>query len=404
MRIAVYAPFSSFADSYSLAHAVSQQVLALLERGHQVELWTLANLNVTKEPMLERIASVVRPCIGVTTWTRDKTTAESAGSIMADLQESIERFRPEAIITHDAVFQGWYIDSARAIHELADTQLGRSVRWFHVAHSIIGSAQPPKGDEVYRRTLPAGHTLLTLEFARREAVAAYYNAPIDRVKWCPNVHDARSLFPISREAERIADQVDLLSRDMAQVYPFCATRTVSKGVPHLLRIFRAMQRRGADAALILVDANACDSKANDQIEEAIRGAEGVEVFRTSRMMGGCRTLLPHRAVMDLMRLSNLFVFPSQGEACPLILIEAMAAGCVVAVNEAVPAMTTYAPETALRFRLPEADYEAAYDRIAGQCIEAVRTCPSAQAKARANKLFGRSAVGHRLCRILAGRE
>jgi len=429
VRIAVLSPFSSFSDSYSLAHASSQQVAALLRRGHEVELWTLANLKVESEPMLAGFVGRVKPCIGVTKWEQDKTTAESADSIAADLSESIQRYRPEVIITHDALFQSWYVDTARAIHSLASTPIGRSARWFHVAHSVISpSFAPPAGDQVYRRTMPEGHTLLCLQPGQEDLAARYYSMPVERVKWCPNVHDPRAMWPVHPLAERIIGEADLFSREIVQIYPFCATRTVSKGVPALLRIFRAIQRRGTDAALVLVDANACDSKSNGLVEKAIADAEGVEVFRSSRMHGtaGCKKVVPHRAVMDLMRAANLFVFPTVGEACPLILIEAMAAGCVPVVNEQASAVVSYAPENAVRFRLPgpgattrmrveEADgtvredvltgedaYEAAVDRVAERCIEAVRQCPAAQAKVRAQRLFSYEAVGQRLTEIIRG--
>lgn len=427
MRVAIFAPFSSFSDSYSLAHVVSQQVRALRMRGHDVELWTLANLSKDASPMIADLIECVRPCIGVTIWEKDKTTAEASGSIGTDLIESITRFKPEAIITHDALFQSWYIDTARAIHEIAPQT--RGVRWFHYAHSGIGPIMyPPKGDEKYRRTLPDGHSIIFPNNSTRSVVARYYSTTVDRVHSCANVHDPRAMWPVHPLAQEVIERADLLSREIVQVYPFCATRANGKGVGPLLRIFESMQRKGGDAMLVLAESNADNKEADAAVTAAISKAEGVEVFRTSSLLG-CRKMFPHRPLMDLMRLSNLFVFPTLGEACPLIMIEAMAAGCVVAINEAVPSLVEYAPASAVRFRLGSFGTDTAYsatvrwndedgqehteeykgelayqfvlDQIADRCIEAVRACPAASGKAKAHRLFSYDAVGRRLEEIIA---
>lgn len=443
MRVAVFAPFSAFSDTYSLSHAVSQQVRALTMRGHVVELWTLDNLKPEANPMLARLGATVRPCVATTIWEQDKTTPEKAEKIRQSLQVAIARFRPEAIITHDAMFQAWYIDAARAIHELCTLPTGNlqgscaypakilaQPRWFHVAHSVISPAcGPPVGDQKYRRTLPAGHEVIFLNASTRRDVARYYSVEPERVHACPNVHDPRSLWPVHPAAEAMIDRADLLSRDIVQVYPFCATRLTSKGVPALLKIFRAMQRRW-DAALILADACGTDPKAAKAMAAALEDAAGVEVFRMSDLPS-CRGGTPHRAVMDLMRLANLFIFPTWGEACPLILAEAMAAGCVVAINESCPALVEYAPDSAIRFRLPAVGVEARYEatvttthpdgrqevqkltgdaaleavleQIGHRCGQAVMDCPAAQAKTKAHRVFSLDAVGEKLSRIITGR-
>lgn len=426
MRVAVFAPFSAFSDTYSLSHAVSQQVRALIMRGHAVELWTLDNLRVSANPMLAALGAVVKPCIATTVWEQDKTTPEKAAKIRASLESAIERFRPEVIITHDAMFQSWYIDAARAIHEMEQT----AARWFHVAHSVISpTAGTPVGDQVYRRTLPAGHEVIFLNASTRDDVSRYYSVEPGRVHACPNVHDPRSLWPVHPAAAAMIERADLLSRDIVQVYPFCATRLTSKGVPALLRIFRAMQRQ-ADAVLILADACATSTGVPAAMTKALAEAAGVEVYRMSDLPT-CRRGTPHRAVMDLMRLSNLFIFPTWGEACPLIMAEAMAAGCVVAINDACPALAEYAPESAIRFKLQavgvdvryeatvtttqpdgtksvqkldgDAAYEAVLEQIAGRCVQAVKACPAAQAKIKAHRTFSLEAVGERLSRIITGR-
>ena len=49
-------------------------------------------------------------------------------------------------------------------------------------------------------------------------------------------------------------------------------------------------------------------------------------------------------------ISNLFIFPSISENCPLILMEAMASKCLLVLNQSFPAMKDFALENALYFR------------------------------------------------------
>jgi len=430
VRIAILAPFSAFDDSYSLAHAVAQQVRALEMVGHDVELWTLANLNPDSEPMLAGMRQTVKPCIPVTIWQPDVTTPHKAEAIRKALAERIQVFRPGAIITHDALFQAWYIDTARAIHELTHAECnGESwdIRWFHIAHSVVDpAAPPPHEDQKYRRTLPEGHELIALSHTHADDLAKYYSTTRDRVHVIPNCHDPRHIWKMHPAAEAMLKRADLLNRDIVQVYPFCATRAGSKGIPQLLRIFEAMQKH-ADAALVLCDANAQTDGAKLAWSLAAELAPNVEVFRMSSIEG-CAKGTPHRAVMDLMRLSNLFIFPTQGEACPLILAEAMQAGCVVAINSLVGPLVEYAPHNALRFSLPAIGHRVRHhatvtttngdgtqtqttyedgdaetlvlEQIAERCIEAVRLCPAAQAKVAAFRTFSLESHGRRWEEVL----
>ena len=60
--------------------------------------------------------------------------------------------------------------------------------------------------------------------------------------------------------------------------------------------------------------------------------------------------VPHDVIKDLFLLSNLFIFPSYSENCPLILLEAMAGKNILVLNQDFPAFKDFGAENALYFR------------------------------------------------------
>jgi glycosyltransferase involved in cell wall biosynthesis len=61
--------------------------------------------------------------------------------------------------------------------------------------------------------------------------------------------------------------------------------------------------------------------------------------------------MPNRVVKELMQISNLFIFPTRAEASPLILAEAMMAGCYIVVNDLLPQLLEMAGNSVRKFHL-----------------------------------------------------
>jgi glycosyltransferase involved in cell wall biosynthesis len=53
--------------------------------------------------------------------------------------------------------------------------------------------------------------------------------------------------------------------------------------------------------------------------------------------------IANRQVANLMQISNLFIFPTKSEACPLVLMEAALAGCLLVLNTDVPSLGDVIP-------------------------------------------------------------
>jgi hypothetical protein len=71
--------------------------------------------------------------------------------------------------------------------------------------------------------------------------------------------------------------------------------------------------------------------------------------------------IPHKTVVDLFKLSNLFIFPTVSEVCPLILQEAALTNNLIVSNADFPSlMEITGPNGALFFQFGSAHHNVSY--------------------------------------------
>lgn len=341
MRIALLAPFGDFASSYSLSHVVVGQAEGLRRAGHTVEIWCLDTV-MPECHVTERVCNLVRPCLRTQPSVSDQTDPERTGTHAHDIFHALCRFKPDAIITHDVMFQAGYIDFARAVHDISDFPESRAVAWYHYIHSVFGPDDHTPGNW-YRYRVPQGHSLIYPNTSHVAALARRYMVPQTAVFSCPNPRDPRAFWNVLECTSDIIDRYRVLTRDIVQVYPFCITRAVDKGVPELIRLFDEMSAH-ADVLLLLADANS-NTESAAGVRSKLRTLAprlGKSLVFLSEHGPETRNATPNSVVSELFRFSNLFVFPTRGEACPLVLAEAAMSGVHVVLNESVPALREYA--------------------------------------------------------------
>lgn len=342
MKIALLAPFGDFASFYSLSHVVAGQADGLRRAGHTVEVWCLNTVR-PDVGVTEHIAECVRPCLRPQTIEDDVTHPLRAGAHAHDIMAALCSFTPDVVITHDVMFQTGYIDFARAVHEIADNAECRDVQWFHYIHSVFGPDEHTEANW-YRYRIPSGHNLIFPNTVNAAALATRYNVPRSQVFSCPNPRDPRTFWNVLDTTASIVERYRLLTRDIVQVYPFCLTRFADKGVVELVRLFDTMSRH-ADVALVLAEANGATEQ-GAAVRRALR-KQAPHMSEENLIFLGefdatTRNATPNAVVSELFRFSNLFVFPTKGEACPLILAEAAMSGTHVVLNSAVPALREFA--------------------------------------------------------------
>lgn len=433
MKIALIAPFKSFSDTYSLSHVVLGQFNALRDLGHEVEVWSIKS-DEPSTGLAERFGESIRPIFSRFPLEHDKVCGARVEQYSKELIDAIDRFKPEAIITHDVILQTSYIDFAATVHDIAKST--SEIRWFHYLHS--GVAHPPptiRGDQRFRRTVPKGHTVIFPNKVNIANVAEYYGIDESRVKTCQNPRDPSELFKLCELSRRIVGLTNPTDKDFVQVYPFCATRLEHKGVRQLVRIFDALKSMGKSVLLILVPANANGPKEKEALSTLLDGCTSLtkdDVYVTSLEMPAWETGLPNKAVCSLQRFANVFVFPTLAEACPLAMAEAMANAQIIAFNVHAPGVSEYAPLGSIRFGLPAMNqidsFSATVEETVSDGLGAISTitkkytgreafdfvvtqtaktivsvsdsCPAFQSRLMAFKTFSNKAVGKKLESII----
>jgi glycosyltransferase involved in cell wall biosynthesis len=157
-------------------------------------------------------------------------------------------------------------------------------------------------------------------------------------------------------AEKIIRENNVASADVVQVYPLSTPRMESnKQISKVIRILGSIKAQGKSVRLIIPNAHANAENEKEAIKQMLSFAEtqGMtqkEVIFTSLVEAPKWELgIPHEAVRDLFLYSNLFVFPSISENCPLVLLEAAAAKNLLVLNSSFPAMHDFFGEDALYF-------------------------------------------------------
>jgi len=412
-RVAIVAPFNSWSDSYSLCHVVKEQYEALRRLGWFVDVFVgtaCGNVEGYPPSLNEIPLGSMKPDRPV-----PKEIEDLAGFFAQRLGD-----RYDVIIFHDIILQAHNVSAAMAVHAAAPSIRAVCLHYLH------SRPHPDPKAPACRQTVPSGHFLVYPNGSDHaiDAVRSTYQHDPRRCFSIMNPCDPLNALGVSSGVRRILESVNWRARSLVQTYPVCSTRMKDKGVPHLLRLFDIFANNCGEQALLIV----CNSHANGKAEQKAVDAlmeepvarSGNVVF-TSRM--GYPDNIPRAWVQELMRASDLFLFPTVSEAGPLIMLEAANAGCFIAHNGGwCPSLDYYAPPGSASFHLPPVDaidnyaltmhgsqtvslqgekaYRAACHKIAREVLSAVKQSPSYQSRQFVKTQASLPAYGNSLKQII----
>ncbi len=307
MRFALLTTFHSFADHYSLAHVVFDQAMALEAAGHEVQIWCLEDYEEhEKLTMLRTQPADVLP--------RQRYRADEPDEALANqnalaISRAIKQYQPDVVIAHDLMLQSHFINLAWACHMIGDTL---PVKWFHYLHSGLQFREMPNEKSKWRRMLPDGHDIIYPLAGAEMWAVAYYGCEINRIHTCANVHDPRTVWKCDPDVVQAVTDLGLCQADFVQIMPACSSRLPRKGVATAGRIFKHLSRYGT-VRLVVVNPNSLGHE--DKIHDArdFAGLEEPELTFTSELRPDWCQEVPHRVVQQLMRFSNILIWPSQSE-------------------------------------------------------------------------------------------
>lgn len=339
-KLILLTALSDFKASYSLVTVILDQAKAAAAMGMDVVLVGMENMTT----VLPEIPGVrFAPGVPMVRWQQDLYDQKMVDILKGWLQGYLAKEAPAIVLSHDFLFQAWYLNMAAAIHQMDPIQ---NIHWYHQMHSGVGRRPEPEIAK-YRAAVPEGHYLVNINHADIHHVARYYDTTEDRIKVLPNIREPVRFLGLSERVQMVADAAGLMERDIVQIYPLSTPRSASKGVDKVLRVFALLTHYyGKDTALVLANAHA-NGKDGREILQVLKGYASAlnlsdRVFFTSDLVPeSVGEGLHQDEVRQLLDLSNVFCFPSESEACGLVMLEAALTHNLLVLNEDLPTLKDF---------------------------------------------------------------
>ncbi|MFC1588044.1 glycosyltransferase family 4 protein [Planctomycetota bacterium] len=169
----------------------------------------------------------------------------------------------------------------------------------------------------------------------RQNVIDAYGAVADRIEITGAGFRDDIFFPAETDRKKVlsdlADEHGINIPEGYRLIVYVGRLSTPKGVPYLLRAFREVcQRSPASCKLVLV--GGVGSGEDGKKVEKQAAAAGDDVI--------CTGPRKQEVLADILRLSDVFILPSLFEGLPLVMLEALACGCAVAVS-ALPTILSW---------------------------------------------------------------
>lgn len=319
LKIAIITHFNQAPEYYSPARAVRNQIKMLKQYGHSVVFFVVEGSKLDWGCEMRAV---------IPKFKRQKFVVDEAAK-----QKTIDVLRRELTDDFDlAITHDLYIDDCITYRE-AIKECGVNIPWLHWARSGVGAPlnfDMPNARYVY------------MNYADSEHFAKKIGVDHSRIRVVFNEKDPGIMFDWHPTTKMIVEKTRLWEKDIVQIYPVCTTRLDAKGINALLNSFAALKADGNKVCLIV-----CNSNGRKRLEEikhkmefaAALGLTEEDLIFTSTLASEEHPIYsetPHRVVIELMRLANLFVFPTTAEVCPNILLEAEMCRNLIVINEDLP--------------------------------------------------------------------
>jgi glycosyltransferase involved in cell wall biosynthesis len=257
----------------------------------------------------------------------------------------------DAILTPDLIYQknGNFLCWNQAIRNAAPEL---KAHWYHWIHSSwINPPKNPQYPDSLRYNLPPKSTIVYMNKSERQGVAKMYNCSIDDVACIYNPKDFREFNDFHPLSWKITKLLNFYEKDAIQILPHCATRMDSKGLDSVINVFASLKRKGLKVALVFANANASRVQSEIMVKKSLATSKGLienEDFVFTSDLNENRPL-PRKAVSDIYKLANLFVFASYSEVSPNVELEAKISGNLLVLSNRLPSLAEFGGAQAMYF-------------------------------------------------------
>jgi glycosyltransferase involved in cell wall biosynthesis len=159
--------------------------------------------------------------------------------------------------------------------------------------------------------------------------------------------------------DKIITDYGLNEADIVAVYPLSTTRMTGGGkqLHKAIKVMAGLKKLGRSVRYVICNAHANGDNEKQEIQKmrALAKEYGLDpryelIFTSLIDAPKYEHGVPHQVVLELMRFSDLFLFPSVSENCPLVLLEAALGKNLLVLNEDFSPMKDFVGPNALYFK------------------------------------------------------
>jgi glycosyltransferase involved in cell wall biosynthesis len=352
-RVAVLTTFVHLWEAFSLCNVVEAHVRMLLKNGYDTTFVGCEGFQpkgIYTNPLLRQWRM---PSFHVQS---DAEAVERPAEYWLSVERIASALRPlmariDVAMTHDLVYLKHHLAYNQACRELAREFPG--VTWLHCIHSAPEPHQRLADDDPRSaRFKPFPNAFLVYPNAQDvPRVAAQYAIRESCVRVVPHPLDWERAFDFHPLTRALINRYDLYAPDILAIYPIRMDR--GKQPEKLVRLFAELKRAGKSVRLIIINFHSTGQHFLDYRDEIIRemgelGLTAEDVIFTNQIeklpgiskqdMEAYGLEFPHKVVLDLFHITNLYVHPSGSETYSLVCQEAASCGNLLFLNDDFPAM------------------------------------------------------------------
>lgn len=359
-KIGIFTTFGSWDEAYSPVNVVKHQLHMLLRYKHEPVLFVLDCF-----PKDFEIKGVeIRRVIPTTTFEPYQGIAQHH-TIPPHFEKDVAKIVPaleqnfkdiDVMLCHDIIFQDSFLAYNAALRKMV---LPTGIKFYHWMHSGPSKRPANMTEPVsFLYTVPPRSKLIYMNRYDTIRAAEMYGTTQDNVRVVHNPIDYRLQDGTEELTDDIISHYGLNDADVIAVYPLSTTRMGAGGkqLNKAIKVMAGLKRCGNKVRLVVPNAHANGDHEKGEIEKMRKLAEEFgldprfEIIFTSLIDKKWEHGVPHNVVLQLLRYSDVFLFPSVSENCPLVLLEAALGKNLMVLNEDFTPMKDFVGPYALYFK------------------------------------------------------
>jgi len=359
--IAVLTTFQDLPSAYGLVPVVLKQLRMLVNHGYEPAFFVVEGFD--KHPDAKRVPEgvILKPLVpflhlfDYQLGTKEQKHKVPAKGVHGNPNKTNwkkqvklieEKLEPElskydVVITHDIIFQTWFLTHNQAIRNIAKRH--PNIKWLHWLHSGPFPRQPKVN---YPHTLRFTGMPNAIWISPNESMTAkfaeMYNIPKKQVQVVYHTFDVFKFFDMHPRSKQLIEKHDLIKCDVLCVWATRIDHPAGKGISKAIWIIGQMNKL-CNAKMVFLNSWSRGERAKQTIQ-AMRQTAGQwglpqeNLIFSSEMGTDWENGVPHKVVRDLLWIANLFILPSTSETFSLAMVEAAACKNLLVLNDNLTVM------------------------------------------------------------------